>query len=530
MSPRQRESAIDAIYVVSGRHEEPPPRINLAPEVMHWAAADSGFAQAVKDLESSIGYAHESLYRSTESPAKLIDKLRDLSLFDDALSQALHQYQACDQLHDGAGVLIRAGQLLHARDSQSRSRVKVEQRIKDLTAAGFMGENQGAALWKNLGAYEWPSDFEIAVVSSPHVVFACNEGGWTAESYYPEHLRKLSGVIPELSPTEVNVERREADSAIVRGGYEVLVSFMNNGRRYSFRTYEGGIVRSGDRPRPCFMMFHALRTLNKALCDAHSNYRILKFEFGEGECGSYETTRMCLAFFDMTRCGIWWPEQVQKPGTSGLLAETQRDRRCEQLFATTYCRDSINSVFDELREAGLTSHLTEAQIYHARDLANSRYHKDWTSVFACVPDLLVHADSFSISAGPGSVTAQLDKLALVSNGRFAPADTKELWSGSPGRWTHIRLSFRFNGKLHRAHRRIRTNQMHNESPQLPMLANDLLKRADIDGRFCTMRFDRQPVYIYLTKAQYTILHSRYLSDYFGDMWGSPLSEGLSKKR
>jgi len=60
MSSRQRELAIDAIYAVSGRHEEPPPRTNLGPEVMQWVAGDTGFAQAVKDLESLIGAARRT--------------------------------------------------------------------------------------------------------------------------------------------------------------------------------------------------------------------------------------------------------------------------------------------------------------------------------------------------------------------------------------------------------------------------------------------------------------------------------------
>lgn len=525
MSSQQLGSAIDAIYAVSGQHEEPPPRTNLGPEVMQWAMGEPAFARSVKDLESQIGYAHESLYTSTDPPVILIDKLRELNLFDDALAHELHITQACDQLHDGAGVLMRAGKLLHDRDWQSRSRFKVEQRIKDLTAAGFMDEALRAALWKDLGPYAWPSDFEIATASSPHVVFACNERDWTTESYYHEHLPKLSGVIPELSPTDVQIERRAADSLLVRAGYEVQVSFTNNGKRYAFSVYEGGTVRNGERTQPCYMMYLALRTLNKALCDAHSNFRIVKHEFGEGDCGYYETTSMCLSFIDMTRCRIWWPEQARTSDALGMLTTTQHDPRCEQLFSMKYCADSIAAVIGRIRSIGVLDHLSEAQIDSATIAANMTMPRAWDDVLSCFPDVVAHPYGADPRRDKTAYQEELGRLVGISHGTIRIERLREHWSRN--RWRgKVRIAFNLNGQ------RIDLEPIATE-PGIVMdetiiRINHAMTQQGALGRFCAVRSDRDVSIVFLTKAQYEALSGNVVSSYFGDPWAAELPEYLRR--
>jgi hypothetical protein len=273
------------------------------------------------------------------------------------------------------------------------------------------------------------------------------------------------------------------------------------------------------------MMYLALRTLNKALCDAHSNFRIVKHEFGEGDCGYYETTSMCLSFIDMTRCRIWWPEQARTSDAFGMLTTTQHDPRCEQLFSMKYCADSIAAVIGRIRSIGVLDHLSEAQIDSATIAANMTMPRAWDDVLSCFPDVVAHPYGADPRRDKTAYQEELGRLVGISHGTIRIERLREHWSRN--RWRgKVRIAFNLNGQ------RIDLEPIATE-PGIVMdetiiRINHAMTQQGAPGRFCAVRSDRDVSIVFLTKAQYEALSGNVVSSYFGDPWAAELPEYLRR--
>ncbi|MEX1132902.1 MAG: hypothetical protein WEC15_06730 [Flavobacteriales bacterium] len=400
----------------------PPPRTDLGAEALAWAATDTVFAKELAELEWHLGYVDALLFAGQRSPEQLIEDLHEIGLFDEWLAEDLRLDLRCDRIYDVAELLKLIDRNTNHRIWKEQSRQKAENRIKALVSSGFMDAPTGEQLLRTQDPYSWPSDFEIAVASSPHLILDCDERVWTAESYYTEYLPKLAGIVPELAPTKVHVVRRPADQAIVSVEYQTEVSFVDHGRRYAFHVFEGreGVVEGPSSG--CFMMFLALKTLNKALCDAGSKYRLIKHEFTDDECGLSGRHQMCLAFVDQARCDVWWPN----PKT--ILEEHQRSYRCDELFSTKFCKDSIAALVSDLASLGILRHLTTSQIDSATAQANATMPGAWADVLQHYPELLVWpAGNRYAPLFEGDLEKQLLSISAISQGVVTISHIKEHW-------------------------------------------------------------------------------------------------------
>lgn len=521
----RRGSAVLSMQI-SSKHPPASAFTSTSSTGLAHAAVDSAFARELEELRYFISKVDTSVFVRYGRPQDLANELYTLNVVDSLFVVEVSRRVECGQIMNAAGVLEHVQQSEHDRAWAIQEREKRLALINALVQNGSLSTAESGRI-SGSDPYYIPDRFDIAIASSPHAIVDCTGPPRSLDEYYRTLLDSVRDVVPELHPTDVRMTLTPLDTTSSWATHLFECTFSNAGYEYSFIEYDGhrAMSRRDTMRRSCYSPLSCISALNKALCDIGSDKRLVKFEkHPEETCTDYVMTRMVLAFMEQDRCGLWWPEEHSPVSIlSGIPLSNKIKGRCGELFLTTYCRDSIQSVIDLFQDNGVLAHLSKEEILAGIDRSNRSFPADLAEVMLNFRGVAYR--SFDVryrslfQEGPGVLAAQLDSLSSISHGKFQPTDVKEKWTGRPGDWRRIRLSFNANGRRYEGERDRRRFLDVDFEPCCDLVpkANQALSDAGIDGRFCALPFERGRVVVFLSKTGYDAL-SGVLSRYNRDPW------------
>ena len=452
-------------------------------------------------------FVGEATPEEIASQQRLLDRLEGTGVLTATVYRTLHTRLTAGEC--SAGYLVLKAAFEQAKREEALDPDILRPRLEAFVAAGIMSGNEYSALMRALNASELQSPLEMFNYIGQAQVFDLSDYSVEPESYFPQvhqsvadmllQTELLSGSFDgfslELIPKqwlnsifdalfeglEQPIEGFDSSFSIPDFYYAVVSTRLNDHAYQQSSDY----IPPTDEPYSGLLIGEEfIHLFNKMLRDRSSRYRLY---------------------------AIASTEPYRAPNQFGVIALTETQAAVYFRYGSvaaheeTFTSDRVTEVITLIKDIGLLSHLSEADIATGEALIARSYITRPHEILLAFPNVVVPIEWESAGADD-TYTRLLQAFAAISRGNFAPADIDSVfnWQGQSAS-----AAFTLNDNRYSADLDVHRNWLDFAFFELIETA----AAAEVSsGQLYPLAYDAYETegYIFLTESQLEILRSQDL--------------------